>query len=124
MFGFATVAMTGNQKSDDGNDGKSDEEDEPEWTDDKSLFLGGDNIIEVDSLTEFNNAKRRKIIYCASDVASTFWHDNFTKLIVIFFYGEDGFTGEKVVDIDGDDCVTVDVASILNGGRSCDVIIE
>ena len=87
--------MVPDASDDDGNDkddGKSDNKDKPERTDDEVLLFSGDGVVEIDGLGDFENAKGREIINATIDVADGFWEDDFFEFVGIGTGGKDDIT--------------------------------
>lgn len=127
---FAVVADTSDNDSDKKNNSKSYYEDEPERTDDDTLFDGGDGVVEIDSLGDIENAEGREVLYAVVEVADGFGEDDFLEfaglvgMFGLFVVGIDDFAGENVCDVNEDEGVTVGVAAIFNSGGKGEVGIK
>ena len=85
FFNFATMHGAANDGGNDRSDGKSDEKDEPKWTDDESLFVFGDKVVEIDGLADFDSTEWRKPINGAGDETGALGHDDFLEFVFFFF---------------------------------------
>ena len=96
----AMVVDAGHNKANDTENNKCYQEEEPDRTQDNIFADCRNFVVVVNSLLYLYYAKGREIIYIASDISGSFWHDYFGEMIVLIFVGgEDFFASKSIGDI-------------------------